>query len=401
MSTTTSFTRADLEAKTRQEILALVAPIWAADLPPSRYRTGALITRILNAQDETPVTSSVVSLESVEAAAEEAPAARKASSYSVSVGQDGESVVTFVVDGEFHTVQEADAAYSKVITALLSEGDPIAAQEAVAPPTVAEAVAPLAAAAEVEAVEEEDETVVRINGLPVDHALVKTLQRYAEEGRDPHNTLRFLDLLSENPSEVARGELFDWTKRQDLRIAEDGRFLGFKSFKVNADGSYRPHYTGPVWIRKPGEDEPTRYEANEVRIEVGDFVSMPREICDPSGADCSVGLHVGTHGYAYSYSGGVRAGHALTEVAVSPADVVNVPAYESTKLRTCLYEVLAIHAPEKQGDLGHHEPERTRFPEDPSIGADALGSAGVPDGFWKRLKAKLNPAKAAPVEDEG
>jgi hypothetical protein len=53
---------------------------------------------------------------------------------------------------------------------------------------------------------------------------------------------------------------------------------------------------------------------------------------------CSRGLHVAGHGYMSQYSGNV-----IVAVKVNPKNVISIPYdYDSQKIRTCEYEVLAV-----------------------------------------------------------
>jgi hypothetical protein len=64
-----------------------------------------------------------------------------------------------------------------------------------------------------------------------------------------------------------------------------------------------------------------------------------RQVDDNTHAECSYGLHVGSHQYASGFRG---ANGRLLIVKVNPRDVVSVPSDGAAqKIRTCRYEVVA------------------------------------------------------------
>lgn len=68
---------------------------------------------------------------------------------------------------------------------------------------------------------------------------------------------------------------------------------------------------------------------------------MPRDRVDSNGrVECSVGLHVGTYEYASGY-----VGNMMLLVKVNPRDVVSVPDYDFSKLRSCRYTIIAADVP--------------------------------------------------------
>jgi hypothetical protein len=76
------------------------------------------------------------------------------------------------------------------------------------------------------------------------------------------------------------------------------------------------------------------------QISLGDWSRMPREECDsdPSEA-CSEGLHVGSYEYVDRFS---RANNEILATIVSPRDIVALPSYDHSKIRTCKYYPYAV-----------------------------------------------------------
>lgn len=182
-------------------------------------------------------------------------------------------------------------------------------------------------------------------------------------GDDPDNEdriramLRFLIRAKENPSMPDSDKLYNWIFSEKLTLTPDGHFLGYKSVDPNdlsrglevklPNGDlttdkcaaslagdqdvYWSHFSGG------GITNGVEFPAN-VPQWVGSVVEMPRDKVDSDGrVECSVGLHVGTYGYASTFHYGIS---QLLLVKVDPRDVVSVPEYDFTKLRTCRYTVV-------------------------------------------------------------
>ena len=139
--------------------------------------------------------------------------------------------------------------------------------------------------------------------------------------------LNFLDNLSDNPSDHAVVELFDFMHNKHMPITYDGCFLAYKAVK----GNYTDIYTGTIDNRIGCSPEVDRSKVNSNRKE-----------------GCAKGLHVGAIDYAKQY-GGINlddeeggSGNKLMICKVNPRDVVSVPFdCKYQKLRTCKYEVVA------------------------------------------------------------
>jgi hypothetical protein len=74
---------------------------------------------------------------------------------------------------------------------------------------------------------------------------------------------------------------------------------------------------------------------------------MPRHLCDPdSSVSCSKGLHVGSHKYVDSFGSDMD---VILAVAVNPRDIVALPDYDHSKIRTCRYLPYAVMEREDDG----------------------------------------------------
>ena len=184
-------------------------------------------------------------------------------------------------------------------------------------------------------------------------------------GEDPDNEpriramVRFLARAKENPSMPDADKLYRWIFSEKLTLTPDGHFLGYKSVakspkdvlsKVEitlpngdaetADYAHTMHDGDVYWSHFSGGGITNGVEFPEqVPQWVGAVVEMPRDKVDSRGdVECSVGLHVGTYGYASKfYAGDIS---QLLLVKVDPKDVVSVPDYDFTKLRACRYTVV-------------------------------------------------------------
>jgi hypothetical protein len=138
--------------------------------------------------------------------------------------------------------------------------------------------------------------------------------------------LNFLDNLSQNPSDHAVIELFDFMENKNMPITGDGCFLAYKAVRED----YKDIYSGTF------------------NNSVGSVCEVVRSKVDSNRDNgCGAGLHVGAIDYAKSY-GGIDfdndndGGNRLMICKVNPRDVVSVPSdHKFQKLRTCRYEVVS------------------------------------------------------------
>ena len=128
----------------------------------------------------------------------------------------------------------------------------------------------------------------------------------------------FWTLMSLNPNEECRKNLFWFLTKYDMTIAKCGFFVGYRNVDTtNKEGVYTDHHS------------------HTFKIKIGEMVTMPREKCDcDSSISCSRGLHIGGKGWLKrNYYG--NTGLACL---INPADTIAVPKIDNYgKLRTCAY----------------------------------------------------------------
>lgn len=139
-----------------------------------------------------------------------------------------------------------------------------------------------------------------------------------------HNELKistyrnFWTLMSLNPSEECRKNLYWFLQLHGLKLAKCGFFVAYRNVDTTKEkGVYTDHHS------------------HSTRIEIGEMVTIPREKCDcNSNNECSRGLHCASVKWLKkNYFGDVG-----LACLVNPADVVAVPHNsEYGKLRTCAY----------------------------------------------------------------
>lgn len=146
----------------------------------------------------------------------------------------------------------------------------------------------------------------------------------AEENEDTvklESYRNFWTLLSLNPDERCRRNLFWFLKRYGMKIARCGFFVAYRNVVFKEDSPEGPVYTD--------------MHTQTFTIKMGEMVTMPREKCDPcQDHTCSNGLHVaGASWLTRNYCGDVG-----LVCLVNPCDVVAVPPEDNYgKLRTCAY----------------------------------------------------------------
>ena len=128
----------------------------------------------------------------------------------------------------------------------------------------------------------------------------------------------FWTLMSLNPNEECRKNLFWFLTKYDMTIANCGFFVGYRNVDTTSEeGVYTDHHS------------------HTFKIKIGEMVTMPREQCDcDSNISCSRGLHIGGKGWLKrNYYG--NTGLACL---INPADTIAVPKIDNYgKLRTCAY----------------------------------------------------------------
>lgn len=115
----------------------------------------------------------------------------------------------------------------------------------------------------------------------------------------------FWTLMSLNPDEECRKNLFWFLTKYDMTIAKCGFFVGYRNVDTTSEeGVYTDNHS------------------HTFRIKIGEMVTMPRKQCDcDSRVSCSRGLHCASVGWLKrNYFG--NTGLACL---INPADVVAVP----------------------------------------------------------------------------
>lgn len=152
--------------------------------------------------------------------------------------------------------------------------------------------------------------------------------------------VNFLEKLHQNPSHIARRELFDWLNREGLTITDTGDFIGYKGLRQ--DG--RSRMAGRAFV------DGTLVEGH-IPNTLGSVITMDRaDVSDDRLVACGPGLHVGSMRFAEDFSRG-----QLATLLVSPADVVCIPAdSDSHKMRVHSYRVAAVGLIEDHKYLGRN-----------------------------------------------
>ena len=159
-----------------------------------------------------------------------------------------------------------------------------------------------------------------VSCLSVPEELVKAIIKAEEE----HNELKistyrnFWTLMSLNPDERCRKNLFWFLQRYGMTISRCGFFVGYRNVdKTEEENVFTDHHS------------------HTFKIRIGEMVTMDRNKCDTVQENtCSTGLHIGGRGWLKENYFGDTGLACL----INPADVVAVPPYDDYgKLRTCAY----------------------------------------------------------------
>lgn len=146
----------------------------------------------------------------------------------------------------------------------------------------------------------------------------------------------FWTLMSLNPDERCRKNLFWFLNKNGLVIARCGFFVAYR----NAE------YKG---IDENGVEVYTDAHTHKMSIRIGEVVTMPRDACDPVQENtCSRGLHLGAQWWLKRNYYGNQGLVCLC----NPADVVAVPPLDDYgKLRTCAYLPIEKAEFDEHGDV--------------------------------------------------
>lgn len=222
--------------------------------------------------------------------------------------------------------------------------------------------------------------------IPLPNALVERIKDYKDMDLPVESLENFWRLCLLNPDERARQDLFKFTEEHELPITDNGYFIAYKSVIPKEDNEqlkafveqelefadgiadrmyvYKKDRALAITTNLNALDEGvevvgklselseilqqedkvvyTDIHSRTMTIEVGKVVEMERKDCDSNPhQDCSYGLHVGAVEYVNSFGRGYD-GRAVLLCLVSPANVVAVPEYDSSKMRVCEYYVYGI-----------------------------------------------------------
>lgn len=159
-----------------------------------------------------------------------------------------------------------------------------------------------------------------VSCLSVPEELAKAIIKAEEE----HNELKistyrnFWTLMSLNPDERCRKNLFWFLQKYGMTISRCGFFVGYRNVdKTEEENVFTDHHS------------------HTFKIRIGEMVTMDRDKCDTVQENtCSTGLHIGGRGWLKKNYYGDTGLACL----INPADVVAVPPYDNYgKLRTCAY----------------------------------------------------------------
>lgn len=186
----------------------------------------------------------------------------------------------------------------------------------------------------------------------------------AEDAGDNNRTItykNFWTLMSLNPDEQCRKNLYWFLQKNGLVIEKHGFFVAYRNVDpTSVEGVYTDHHS------------------HSFRIKIGEIVTMPRTQCDSNQeVTCSRGLHLGAASWLkHNYFGSI----GLTCLC-NPAEVVAVPHLDYYgKLRTCAYLPIDFCKFDEYGDV---------IPYDAKDGFDC---EYVPKVIYEGLTATENDA---------
>lgn len=290
--------------------------------------------------------------------------------------------LTFVLDGELYTVRDTHPKFSDIRH--IVQGDDAEVQATLPALMDFEKVLQAEHEAEAERVEQFTTEATRrmvgeglvhivdgevyFDGEVMDTALTRHMLDRARQGENITPLIRFMRKIMANPSKKSRKHLFIWLQKAGLTITDDGDFIGYKG--VKSDGTSIS--AGPGIVNGVAMN-------GHLPNEIGNIIEMAREdVNDDRNVGCSVGLHVGNHGYAIGF------GSRLLTVKVNPADVVSVPKdCFSQKMRVCRYEVIDIGPAAELPVAHYHEGQDNTTIASCSCGSASSELCGVCDeDFW-------------------
>lgn len=168
----------------------------------------------------------------------------------------------------------------------------------------------------------EDGTVDMGNGVLLPDSFRRMLLSVTDD-RDIKSVIRFGKKLAKNPLPHAREALVEWIIRNpSLALTNSGNVVGYRGLRKDFTSIHSGYgIVNGVHLANANLDNTP-----------GNVIEFPREMIDHNpNKHCSVGLHVGTWGYASGFSQG-----RIVMVTFSPTDVVSPPTDSAQeKIRVC------------------------------------------------------------------
>lgn len=245
------------------------------------------------------------------------------------------SSITALIDGELYTATDEHPFFVQIVEAVV---------DGTATPDTFNGEAGVLNYLQLADGVEVRDSVLYYDDEPMHDALAQKIIKMLKANEEPTALVNFLILLKQNPSRNSRDQLFGWLEQSGFELTDTGYIIGYKSVYSALPDQYHSVSRGTAWVN--GEKQ-----TGQIYQKVGDVVTMPRsEVTDNPAESCSYGLHVGTRGYAESFSG-----DTVLLVYVNPKDVVSVPNDDATKMRVCEYvagEVFTPELVEEEPDVG-------------------------------------------------
>lgn len=144
------------------------------------------------------------------------------------------------------------------------------------------------------------------------------------------SVVAFAKKLDKNPGEHCKDAMIEWLLHNpSLTFTEDGNIIGYRAVNSNFGSKHRGY----------GIVNGVEYEDSSLDNSPGNVLEFPRAMVDAdTSTHCSIGLHVGTWGYALRYG---QAGDKRIAVEFSPADVVSPPSdARQEKIRVSKFTVI-------------------------------------------------------------
>jgi len=151
--------------------------------------------------------------------------------------------------------------------------------------------------------------------------LVETILDLEARGFPNKPLIRFLENLMLNPDPAVRQNLYKYLSQEKFTMTPDGYFLAYKGI-LNSGYSAT---AGDIELIHGKQQDGRVYNGK------GEYIEVKRDSVSKS--NCSKGLHVGTFGFASSFS------EKCVLIKVHPKDVVYIES-GAVKCKVCAYKVV-------------------------------------------------------------